>query len=88
MATDVVVVVVVVVVVSDVSTVCMSTAVMTMQQSLRPIGGRSPGSRDSGGPRHLPSPRRRRTLRRRGLPKINWRNMPTAENICENQKAH
>ena len=45
---------VVVVVSNACSTVCMSTAVMTMQQSLRPIGVRSPGSPDSR-PRHLPS---------------------------------
>ena len=39
--------VVVVVVVSDAcSTVCLSTAVMPMQQSLRLIGGGSPRSRD------------------------------------------
>ena len=38
-------------------------------QSLRLIGGRSPGSQDSRRPRHLPSPRRRRTLHRRGLRK-------------------
>ena len=47
------VVVVVVVVVSDAcSTVCLSTAVMPMQQSLKLIGGGSPGSRDSRRPRH------------------------------------
>ena len=52
----VVVVVMVVVIVSDTcSTVCMSTAVMTMQQSLRPIGSRSPGSRDSRRPATPPS---------------------------------
>ena len=46
-------VVVVVVVVSDAcSTVCLSTAVMPMQQSLKLIGGGSPGSRDSRRPRH------------------------------------
>ena len=33
--------------------------------------GGSPGSRDSQRPRHLPSPRRRRPLRRRGLQKLN-----------------
>ena len=34
------------------STVCLSTAVMTMQQSPRLIGGGSPGSQDSRRPRH------------------------------------
>ena len=42
---------------------------VTATQSLRLLGGRSPGSRDSRRPRHLPSPRRRRTLHRRGLQK-------------------
>ena len=41
---------VVVVVLDACSTVCLSTAVMTMQQSLRQIGGGSHGSQDSGDP--------------------------------------
>ena len=42
---------------------CVSTAVMTMQQSPRPIGGRSPGSRDSRRPRHtLPASNTWKTL--------------------------
>ena len=34
---------------------CMYTPHRSLQQSLRLIGGRSPGSRDSRRPRHLPS---------------------------------
>ena len=39
----------------------------------------SPGSRDSRRPRHPPSPRQRRTLRHRGLQKLDWRKLRTAE---------
>ena len=55
---------------------------VTATQSLRLIGGRSPGSQDSRRPRHPLSPRRRRTLHRRGLQKLNSRKLRTAGKVC------
>ena len=82
----VVVVVVVFVVVSDArATVCVSTPVMTMQQSLRTNGGRSPGSQDSQRPRHPPALDNEELLVIEGYQKIQKRNLQTAENICKLQ---
>ena len=55
-------------------------------KSLRLIGGKSRERLDSRRPRHPPSPRQRRTLRRRGLPKNPLAQCADCEKYCKKYK--